>query len=97
MTKKDAIGHMNCPTCQHPQAEVKEDKNGHAFLFCEQCATQVFTRKPHRDRLMRKNMRPVTVTEPNPAPEPEQKPEPTPAPAPTPAPKKSGWLTPIMS
>lgn len=93
MPKKEAIGHMECPTCKHVDAEVKEDKNGHAFLFCPDCATQVFTRNPHRDRHMRKNMRPVTVTEPTP--EPEQKPEPEPAPAP--APKKTGWFQPILS
>ena len=94
MTKKTPIGHMECPTCKHPDAEVKEDKNGHAFLFCPDCATQVFTRNPHRDRHMRKNMRPVTVTEPAPAT--VTKPEPPPAPPPAPEKKKAGWFQPIL-
>lgn len=99
MSKKEPIGHMECPTCKHPDAEVKEDKNGHAFLFCPDCASQVFTRNPHRDRLMRKHMRPVTVTgtEPPPLAVPAPKQEPAPEPAPAPAPARKGWLTPIMS
>ena len=42
--------------------EVKEDKNGKAFAFCPDCATQVFTRNEFRDKRLRENMRPVTVT-----------------------------------
>lgn len=95
--KKVPIGHMECPTCKYKDAQVKEDKNGDAFLFCPDCATQVFTRNPHRDHHMRKNMRPVTVPEPKPAPtpDPDQKPEPDPKSAP--APTRKGWLSPILS
>jgi hypothetical protein len=60
--KKTAIGHVRCPVCDHADAEVKEDKNGHAFIFCPDCAAQTFTRNPHRDAQLRKRMRPVTVT-----------------------------------
>lgn len=74
--KKSVIGHANCPTCGYADAEIKEDKNGAAFLFCPDCATQVFTRNQHRDHCMRKNMRAViavtvTVTEPT-TPEPQE-------------------------
>lgn len=97
MSKKEAIGHMECPTCKHADAEVKEDKNGHAFLFCPDCATQVFTRNPHRDHHMRKNMRPVTVTGTEPAPAPVTAPKQEPAPTPAPEKKKAGWFQPILS
>jgi hypothetical protein len=60
--KKTAIGHIICPTCDHADAEVKEDKNGHAFIFCPDCNQQLFTRGDHRDAKLRKKMRPVTVT-----------------------------------
>jgi hypothetical protein len=60
--KKTAIGHIACPTCDHADAEVKEDKNGHAFIFCPDCNQQLFTRGDHRDAKLRKKMRPVTVT-----------------------------------
>lgn len=62
MDKKTIIGHIYCPVCTSKDAEVKEDKNGHAFAFCPDCATQVFTRNDYRDRHLRRNMRPVTVS-----------------------------------
>lgn len=102
---------MNCPTCGHADAEVKEDKNANAFLFCPDCATQVFTRNQHRDFQMRKNMRPVTVTvtEPKPAAQPAttlpavepgigygQQPAPVKAPPAPVKPKSAGWFQPLM-
>jgi hypothetical protein len=111
--RKSAIGHITCPTCDHVDAEVKEDKNGHAFIFCPDCNQQLFTRGDHRDAKLRKKMRPVTVTDTAPpelpvppVPVSDTKPKETvnPAPvkktAPVPAPapaKKAGWLTPLLS
>lgn len=60
--KKSIIGHVECPVCGFGSAEVKEDKNNHAFIFCPDCAAQTFTRNEYRDRHLRKRMRPVTVT-----------------------------------
>jgi hypothetical protein len=62
MEKKKVIGHINCPTCGFDTMEVKEDKNGKAFAFCPDCSTQVFTRNDFRDKRLRANMRPVTVS-----------------------------------
>ena len=62
MEKKKVIGHINCPTCGFDAMEVKEDKNGKAFGFCPDCSTQLFTRNDFRDKRLRANMRPVTVT-----------------------------------
>lgn len=92
--KTQAIGHIECSVCGHPDAEVKPDKNGHAFIFCPDCAAQTFTRNEYRDRHLRRRMRPVTVTvtgqdEPPapPAAAPVTAPKPA-APAPAPAPEK---------
>lgn len=60
--KTQAIGHIECAVCGHPDAEVKPDKNGHAFIFCPDCAAQTFTRNEYRDRHLRRRMRPVTDT-----------------------------------
>ena len=60
--KKTVIGHVDCPVCEYDDAQVKEDKNGHAFIFCPDCAAQTFTRNEFRDRRLRARMRPVTVT-----------------------------------
>lgn len=78
--KKTPIGHVNCPVCDHKDAEVKTDKNEHAYIHCPDCNAQVFTRNAHRDTNLRKRMRPVTVT----VTEPTQQPEAQPAPNTTP-------------
>lgn len=66
--QKNVIGHVECPVCDHADAQVKEDKNGHAFIFCPDCAAQTFTRNEFRDRRLRARMRPVTVTVTEPLP-----------------------------
>lgn len=102
--KKTAIGHVRCPVCDFSDAEVKEDKNGHAYIHCTDCNAQTFTRNDFRDGQLRRRMRAVTVTgtggEAPPAPAPAAaaapaKPAAAPAPA-KPAAKKS-WLTPLMA
>ena len=60
--KKEVIGHIACNICGHADAEVKEDKNANAFVFCTDCAAQTFTRNAFRDGKLRSRMRPVTVT-----------------------------------
>lgn len=76
--KKTPIGHVTCPVCDFPDAQVKEDKNLHAYIHCGDCNTQTFTRNEFRNGKLRTKMRPVTVTEPPAAPVAA----PTPAPAP---------------
>lgn len=102
--KKSAIGHIVCPVCGHNDAEVKEDKNGHAFIFCTDCAAQVFTRNAHRDRKLRQRMRAVTVTDTDTVTEPPAQPAPLPTvtdtvtekQAPKPAPKKASFFSPLI-
>jgi hypothetical protein len=60
--QKEIIGHMDCPVCLFKDGQIKNDKNGHAFFFCPDCNTQIFTRNAHRDHHLRKRMRPVSVT-----------------------------------
>lgn len=101
--KKQAIGHIACPVCDHPDAQVKEDKNGHAFIFCPDCAAQTFTRNDFRDKKLRSRMRavdPVTVTVTEPIQtEPPKQPVTVPTvpavPKPQPAPKKPAAAQPV--
>lgn len=96
------IGHIDCPVCGHDMP-IKQDKNGQAYGHCaHSCNAQVFTRNDHRDSLLRKRMRAVTVTDTVPEPEkpapvavpvfvppvavPAPAPKPTPAPTAPPAP-----------
>jgi hypothetical protein len=53
--------------CGFGDAEVKEDKNSHAFIYCTDCSAQTFTRNDARDKKLRARMRPVTVTVTEPA------------------------------
>lgn len=97
--QKTIIGHIDCPTCGHADMQVKEDKNGHAFGFCPDCASQLFTRNDFRDKRLRERMRPVTVTvtEPKPAEPPEQPvtaPTVPAVPKPQPTPKKPATVPP---
>lgn len=110
--KKPAIGHVACSVCPFPDAEVKEDKNGYAYVSCPDCTTQTFTRDKPRDRMLRARMRPVAVPEdlaPPPASTvpapgtvavPPAPPEPDPPAPPTPTPKAKAarnWLTPLLA
>ncbi|MBC3930369.1 hypothetical protein [Undibacterium curvum] len=70
--KKEILGHTACPICRHADAEVKPDKNGHAFIFCPDCAAQTFTRNEHRHKLLMGHIRPVTVTVQEQTKQPEQ-------------------------
>jgi hypothetical protein len=76
--KKEVLGHIDCPVCTFKTAQIKEDKNGHAYMHCADCNAQLFTRSDERDTLLRRRMRAVTVTVTEP--EPLSKPAPPAAP-----------------
>ena len=109
MAGKDIIGHIDCPVCGH-EAPVKEDKNGHSYVHCaHRCNAQVFTRNDHRDGLLRKRMRAVTVSDTDTVATPDVKPAPAVPPVSVPKsappvtvppnaePKpKENWFQPIM-
>ncbi|MCX7289725.1 hypothetical protein [Janthinobacterium sp.] len=60
--KKTPIGHVACPVCDFPDAQVKEDKNSHAYIHCTDCNAQTFTRNDFRNGKLRGRMRAITVT-----------------------------------
>ena len=108
--KKTPIGHVECPVCDVPDAQVKEDKNGHAYIHCSDCNAQTFTRNDFRDGKLRGRMRAVTVTVTVPvtvpvtddtvtvtAPVPVPKAPEKPVPVPPPAKKPGGWLQPLLA
>lgn len=61
------LGPLPCAVCGFPDPEVKEDKNGFAYIHCD-CTSQTFTREPHRDSLLRTRMRPLPTASPAAAP-----------------------------
>ena len=103
--KKTPIGHVACPVCDFPDAQVKEDKNGHAYIHCGDCNAQTFTRNDFRNGKLRARMRAVTVTvtddtvtvtDPVPVMVPVPKAQEKPVQVLPPA-KKAGWLQPILA
>ncbi len=102
--KKTPIGHCNCPVCGFVDAQVKEDKNSHAYIHCTDCNAQTFTRNEHRNSQLRKRMRPVTVTDTVTAPAEAPPPAPAaavaalPPKAPPPAPvKRASFFQPLLA
>lgn len=58
MAKKEAVGHMACPECGFPDAEVKEDKNGNLYRYCPDCSAQYMTHgRPHKVENLKARMR----------------------------------------
>nr|WP_314606057.1 hypothetical protein [uncultured Janthinobacterium sp.] len=101
--KKTPIGHVVCPVCDFPDAQVKEDKNGHAYIHCGDCNAQTFTRNDFRNGKLRGRMRAVTVTVTDdtvtvtaPAPAPRA-PEQAPADKVPPVKKPGGWFQPLLA
>ena len=97
--KKTPIGHVACPVCDFPDAQVKEDKNGHAYIHCGDCNAQTFTRNDFRNGKLRGRMRAVTVTVTDDtvtvtAPAPATAP---PAAKVPPTKKPGGWFQPLLA
>lgn len=88
--------------CGFPDAHVKEDKNGHAYIHCaDNCQAQTFTRNDFRNGKLRERMRAVTVTVTDDtvsvtAPAPATAPPPAIDKAP-PAKKPGGWFQPLLA
>lgn len=62
MAKKEAVGHMACPECGFPDAEVKEDKNGNLYRYCPDCSAQYMTHgRPHKVANLKARMRAAPV------------------------------------
>lgn len=89
MAKSQAIGHVDCHVCGL-EAEIKQDKNGKAYIYCPDCNIQSFTRTEYQSNKLLARMRPVTVTE-NAPPVAAQKVEITPSVAVKQPPKTGGF------
>lgn len=64
MGKREVLGHMPCPGCDHENAEIKAQKCGEKlYLFCPECNLQVFARTEAQAAKMR---RAITPKEPEP-------------------------------
>jgi len=62
MSEKKAIGHVDCPICGHNGAQIKEDKNGRAYIHCTfACSWQGITRNNYQSDQLKARMRPCTV------------------------------------
>lgn len=60
MAKKPPLGHMVCPECGFPDAEIKEDKNGNPYRYCPDCSAQYMTHgRPHKVANLRARMKPI--------------------------------------
>ncbi|MGK5049878.1 hypothetical protein ACQ4WP_28930 [Janthinobacterium sp. GB4P2] len=99
--KKTPLGHVTCPVCDFADAQVKEDKNGHAYIHCSDCNAQTFTRNDFRNGKLRGRMRAVTVTVTDDtvtvtAPAPATAPPPAADKVP-PVKKPGGWLQPLLA
>ena len=65
--ERKLIGHVQCPDCDHPDAEILLDKNEHPYRWCPECNAQTFTRgDKKRVENMKRRMRPVTPPAPPP-------------------------------
>jgi len=66
------IGTIVCPTCDWPDAHVRESKHHRAYVLCDECGSQSFARTPKSDQAIRRKMKPAAA--PAPAPATEKKP-----------------------
>lgn len=53
----ETIGHTDCPVCGK-QADVRVTKKSKAYIQCDDCGFQGFTRGHTSDKLVRERMRP---------------------------------------
>lgn len=77
MVQKSPLGHMACPECGFPDAEIKADKNGNPYRYCPDCSAQYMTHgRPHKVANLTARMRPIAAAvQALPGQPPEQPPE----------------------
>jgi hypothetical protein len=62
MAKPQPVGHMTCPECDFPDAEIKHDKNGNPYRYCPDCSAQYMTHgRPHKVANLQAKMRPIAA------------------------------------
>lgn len=55
------IGTITCPVCEFPDAHVREANTGRAYVLCEECGQQTFSRSTLADKKIRAKMRPIEI------------------------------------
>lgn len=57
-----AIANIDCPACDDKHAEVRESgKNKRAYVVCDECGYQAFTRGDKSNEAIRKKSRPLAA------------------------------------
>lgn len=88
------LGFVECPSCDHKRAEVREGKNGAASIFCPECGSQTLAKSPKASAALRARV--VKTRSPAAAATSRGTPEPAKPAAAAPAiaaqPPRRGWL-----
>lgn len=74
--EREVIGNLKCPVCGTGGAELKLASTKKAYLICDECDVQIFSRSKRSDELLRERATPIVKTETKPS---EQKTETRPA------------------
>jgi len=84
MAKREVLGIIPCPCCDHERAEIKAQKCGEKlYLYCPECNAQVFARTEAQAAKMRRALAPREAPkEPNKTTVEEARAEPEKAPVP---------------
>lgn len=93
MAAEREIGRASCPVCASDRARLRVSAKGLAYVVCNACQCQVFSRSDRSDELLRRlHVAEAAPTPPAPpAPAPDNLPAELPAPDPEPAPRRGGW------
>lgn len=91
--RANEIGRARCPTCDSNKASLRVSAKQLAYITCNTCNCQVFSRSDRSDELLRKRLEAEAAPEPAAPPSPTHAPTPHPAPAPkpSPAPAADAW------
>ncbi len=89
------LGMVECPSCDHKRAEVREGKNGAASIFCPECGSQTLAKSPKASAALRarvlKSRSPAAAAPSGSTPAAPKPAAAAPA-SPAPQPPKRGWL-----
>lgn len=68
------IGLISCPICGKSGAHVRETDKGRAYILCEECNVQIFSRGFESDKIIKANLDLIIEPPPEKKEEPEKKP-----------------------
>lgn len=93
--RPNEVGRCRCPVCGSGRARLRVSEKQLAYIVCDACQSQCFSRSDRSDELMRRMHIPdEAAAAPAPAPEPATAPVPAPRPTPAPEPATTegpGW------